>query len=85
MPNSFDFEIVERLAVLSSTKTTEKALTLTRWKSNTPTIDLRIWRTNHEQPIPCKGVTLTWEEARALATALAGLILDVEEAEQSAQ
>lgn len=58
----------QTLAILSSTGTSEKRLTLTSWNGNPAKLDLRIWRTDEEKP--AKGVTLTDEEARTLYDAL---------------
>lgn len=58
------------LAILSSTGTTEKRLTLTSWNGNPAKLDLRIWRTDESPPRPGRGITLTDEEARILADAL---------------
>ena len=63
--------IVHRIiAEISSTGTSAKRLTVTSWGNGEPKLDLRIWRTDINPPIPKRGITLTDVEADALAEAL---------------
>lgn len=64
------FEIERTLAEISSTGSTAKRLTLTSWSGNPAKLDLRVWRTGEEPAQPGRGITLTDEEAAALAAAL---------------
>lgn len=64
------FQTDRILAILSSTGSSEKRLTLTSWNKNPAKLDLRIWRTDEGDPKPGKGVTLTNEEAKTLYEAL---------------
>lgn len=63
-------QIEKTLAEIGSTGSTAKRLTLTSWNGNPAKLDLRIWRTDEEPPKPGRGLTLTEEEAQALADAL---------------
>ncbi len=65
-----DYTIEQTLAEISSTNASAKRLTITSWNNNPGKLDLRIWRTDEEEPKPGKGITLTDDEARTLAAAL---------------
>ena len=59
------------IAEISSTGSTAKRLTLTSWNGNPAKLDLRIWRTDgNGDSQPGKGVTLTEDEAAAVAAAI---------------
>lgn len=58
------------LAELSTTSTSAKRLTVTRWNNYPAKLDLRTWRTDDGEPKPGKGITLTDEEAETLRDAL---------------
>lgn len=65
------FTIKQDIATLSSTTTTRKALTLVAWNNYPEKLDLRTWRQDESgAELPGKGITLTHDEARALARAL---------------
>ena len=63
-------QIEKTIAEIGSTGSTAKRLTLTSWNGNPAKLDLRIWRTDEEPPKPGRGLTMTEEEAQALADAL---------------
>lgn len=67
-------KIEKTIAEISSTGSTAKRLTLTSWNGNPAKLDLRVWRTDEDPPKPAKGITLTDEEAQALADALQGYL-----------
>lgn len=59
------FEIQEELGSISeSPKGWKKELNLVSWNGNKPKYDLREWSPNHDKM--GKGVTLSFEEIRAL-------------------
>ena len=61
MANDFSYEIVEHIAVLSTSKTGwTKELNLISWNGRTPKYDIREWSPEHEKM--GKGVTLSDEE-----------------------
>ena len=61
MANDFSYEIVEHIAVLSTSKTGwTKELNLMSWNGRTAKYDIREWSPEHEKM--GKGVTLTDEE-----------------------
>ena len=61
MANDFSYEIVEHIAVLSTSKTGwTKELNLISWNGRTPKYDIREWAPEHEKM--GKGITLTDEE-----------------------
>lgn len=66
------FSIERDIATISSTGSTRKALTLTAWNNRPAKLDLRTWRQDESgEELPGKGLTLTTDEAAALAHALA--------------
>lgn len=61
MANDFSYEIVEHIAVLSTSKTGwTKELNLISWNGRTAKYDIREWSPEHEKM--GKGITLTDEE-----------------------
>lgn len=61
MANDFSYEIVEHIAVLSTSKTGwTKELNLISWNGRSPKYDIREWSPEHEKM--GKGITLTDEE-----------------------
>ena len=61
MANEFSYEIVEHIAVLSTSKTGwTKELNLISWNGRTAKYDIREWSPEHEKM--GKGITLTDEE-----------------------
>lgn len=68
MPD-FRYEITKEIGVLSESKTGwRKELNLVSWNGATPKLDIREWSPEHERM--GKGVTLTDDEAKALAELL---------------
>lgn len=66
------YEIVEELGVLSEgSRGWRKELNLVSWNGAAPKYDLRDWAPEHEKM--GKGITLTREEAKALAALLDGI------------
>lgn len=71
MPNTaFNYEIVERIAVLSQSGTTSKELNRVSYNGAPPKWDLRSWRREDGEEKLLKGLTLTDEEPAALKAAL---------------
>lgn len=69
MPAEFDWKIVEKIAVLStSAKGWTKELNLISWNNRDPKYDVREW--NPDGTKMGKGVTLSAEEAAFLRKAL---------------
>ncbi|OJG34450.1 hypothetical protein RT42_GL000850 [Enterococcus cecorum DSM 20682 = ATCC 43198] len=69
MADSFSFEIVEHIAVLSeNAKGWKKELNLVSWNGRPPKFDLRDWDSEHAKM--GKGITLTNEELAALKSTL---------------
>ncbi len=67
----FTFEIVETIGVLSETaKGWTKELNLISWNGREPKYDIREWAPEREKM--GKGVTLTNDEAKAVAELLKG-------------
>lgn len=65
MANDFSYEIVEHIAVLSTSNTGwTKELNLISWNGRTPKYDIREWSPEHEKM--GKGITLTDEEFQKL-------------------
>ena len=61
MANDFSYEIVEHIAVLSTSKTGwTKELNLISWNGRTAKYDIREWSPEHEKM--GKGITLTDDE-----------------------
>jgi hypothetical protein len=70
MPVEFEYEIVERIAVLSqSSKGWTKELNLISWNDRDPKYDIREWSPDGEKM--GKGITLSNEEVAVLKSALA--------------
>ena len=67
-PDDFEVEIIEEIAVLSSSGKWSKELNVVQWGDNIAKYDIRTWTKNHEKP--GKGITLTLEELRNLKKAL---------------
>ena len=66
----FNYEITERIAVLSQSGDTTKELNRVSYNGQPAKYDLRSWkRTDGEEKL-LKGLTLTGEEATALKAAL---------------
>lgn len=69
MAESFSFEILEEIAVLSENpKGWRKELNLVSWNGRPPKFDLRDWSPEHEKM--GKGITLSNEEFTALKQAI---------------
>lgn len=70
MSNTFNYEIKERLGVISQTEsgdfTTE--VNLISYNGNTPKVDIRKWDRRTDKML--KGISLTTEEAQALRDTL---------------
>lgn len=65
------YKVEKTIAEISSAGSTAKRLTLTSWNGNPAKLDLRIWRTDGKgDSQPGKGVTLTEDEAAAVAAAI---------------
>ena len=65
MANDFSYEIVEHIAVLSTSKTGwTKELNLVSWNGRAPKYDIREWAPEHAKM--GKGVTLSDEEIEVL-------------------
>ena len=65
----FEFEVVKHIGVISEGKGGwKKELNLVSWSGRPPKLDIRDWAPNHEKM--GKGVTLTNEEAAAVAELL---------------
>lgn len=68
MAKEFTFEIVSKVATLSSSGEWSTELNIVSWNGNTPKFDIRPWNEAHDK---CgRGVTLTQVEAETLATEL---------------
>lgn len=66
------YEIVETLGVISeSPKGWKKEVNRISWNDKEPKIDIRDWSPEHDKM--GKGITLTDEEAKELATILQGI------------
>ncbi|MCD8050127.1 MAG: transcriptional coactivator p15/PC4 family protein [Clostridiales bacterium] len=71
------FSIERDIATISSTGSTRKALTLTSWADRPAKVDLRTWRQDESgAELPGKGLTLTDDEAAALAHALTAYLTE---------
>ena len=73
---AFNYEIVERLAVLSQSGDTSKELNIVSYNGAAPKYDLRSWRRNNEGEKMLKGLTLSNAEALALSSALLSSLAD---------
>ena len=70
MERTFNYEIVERIAVLSQSGETTKELNRVSYNGSPAKYDLRSWRRTDGEEKLLKGLTLTGEEATALKAAL---------------
>ena len=67
---AFNYEIVERIAVLSENGSTTKELNKVSYNGSPAKYDLRSWRRENGEEKLLKGLTLNDEEATALKAAL---------------
>lgn len=68
MAKEFTFEIVSKVATLSSSGEWSTELNVVSWNGNKPKLDIRPWNEIHDK---CgKGITLTQSEAETLAREL---------------
>ncbi len=65
-----EYSVEKIVAEIGRTKGSVKRLTLTSWKGNPAKLELRIWLIKDNTEMPGRGVTMTDEEAKALADAL---------------
>ncbi len=70
MDRPFNYEIRERIAVLSQSGDTSKELNLISYNGSPAKYDLRTWRRADGEEKLLKGLTLTAEEAQTLKEAL---------------
>lgn len=70
MAGQFNYEVVEKIAVLSENGTTTKELNRVSYNGGAPKYDIRSWRRDEDGEKMLKGVTLTEEEVTALKKAL---------------
>ena len=78
MANEFSYEIVEHIAVLSTSKTGwTKELNLVSWNGRAPKYDIREWAPDHSRM--AKGLTFTAEELGELRRILENLDLPTED------
>ncbi len=71
MANTINYTIVNHIATLStSAKGWTKEVNVISWNGGAPKLDIRDWAPEHEKM--GKGITLTQEEANALAKAILG-------------
>lgn len=71
--NVFSYEMKEHYATLSKVGRYHKELNKVSFCGGNPVYDLRIWIRSGKAEIPCKGATLTKEEAICLRDALNSL------------
>lgn len=67
---AFNYEITERVAVLSENGSNSKELNMVSYNGSPAKYDLRSWKREDGQEKLLKGLTLTLEEAKALKAAL---------------
>lgn len=67
---AFNYEITERVAVLSQSGDTSKELNMVAYNGSPVKYDLRSWKRENGTEKLLKGLTLTLEEAKALKEAL---------------
>ena len=60
-----EFKITEHIGTLSDGKVVTE-LNVVEWGRMKPTYDLRRWKLNEGDKVPCKGLTLSVDELRAL-------------------
>lgn len=70
---SFNYEIVEHIAVLSQSGNTSKELNKVSYNGSPAKYDLRSWKREDGEEKLLKGLTLTGEEMEVLKAALASL------------
>lgn len=70
---AFNYEIVERIAVLSQSGDTSKELNRVSYNGASPKYDIRSWRRTEGEEKLLKGLTLNEEEMDALKRAVANL------------
>lgn len=70
---AFNYEIVERIAVLSQSGDTSKELNKVSYSGAPAKYDLRSWRRSNGEEKLLKGLTLSDEEMTALKDAIAEL------------
>ena len=76
--SDINYEIIEEIGLLSENKRGwQKQLNLVSWNGAAPKYDLRDWAPGREKM--GKGITLSEEEARALASLLGGRWPDIHE------
>lgn len=69
----FDYQIVERIAVLSERGNVSKELNLISFNGRKPKYDLRSWQRDGEEVKMLKGVTLSENEMERLKKVLTGM------------
>lgn len=67
---TFNYEIAERIAVLSQSGDTSKELNRISYNGAPPKWDLRSWKRKNGEETLLRGITLTDEEAAALKAVL---------------
>lgn len=74
----FNYNITERIAVLSRSANGEKTLELNRisYNGRAAKLDLRRWDHSNGEDVMRKGITLTDEEAAELKVAMSGIALE---------
>ena len=70
---SFNYEIVEHIAVLSQSGNTSKELNKVSYNGSPAKYDLRSWKREDGEEKLLKGLTLTGEEMEVLKATLASL------------
>ena len=65
-----EYEITERVAVLSQSGNTTKELNMVAYNGSPAKYDLRSWKRENGEEKLLKGLTLTAQEAKALKDAL---------------
>ena len=70
---SFNYEIVEHIAVLSQSGNTSKELNKVSYNGSPAKYDLRSWKREDGEEKLLKGLTLTDEEMEVLKVAIASL------------
>lgn len=67
-----EYKINESIGVLSGGKVSTE-LNVVEWGRMKPTYDLRRWKFGESEKVPCKGLTLSLDELRALRDLLNGM------------
>ena len=65
-----DFKIYRIIAAVRTARTSAKMLTLISWNNGPLQLDLRRWLLKGDDLQPCRGVTLTDDEAERFARAI---------------